>query len=446
MYLAERRAIAPAAEGSPPEPSTGATGGIRRRAPLALLALGLTSFFTDISSEMVAAALPLYLAGELGFTVAQVGVFDGFQKAASIAVRLLGGRLVDRSRRPKAVAVVGYGLSMLTRWVLVVSATIWPILLATGADRLGKGLRTPARDTLISRNTGTLGTASAFGVHRALDTAGALLGPLLVFAFLAVAPRQFATLWLLSALAAMAGLVWLVTFVPSDRPAQAPAMPDTEAERTEAERTQPVPADAATASPPLRALWTDRRSRRLLTLATVLGLGTVGDPVLFIALETTGAVSLASLPLLFAGSALVFVVLAVPIGRLADRVGAWRMYVLGHLPLLVIYAALAVARPAGGAAFAALVVGALGLYYAATDGVGVAAVVARIDDGLRGRAIAVFSSAVLLGRLIASAIFGLLWSAGGALPATAVAAGSVLIGLYAARRWSGQELNVWPRM
>ncbi len=435
MYLAERSRSATATV----EPGDATAGSPRgRRVPVALLALGLTSFFTDISSEMVAAALPLYLAGELGFTVALLGVFDGFQRAAAIAVRLLGGRLADGRRGPKQVALAGYGLSMLTRWLLVLTAALGPVLVATGLDRVGKGLRSPARDALISRNTGRLGPAAAFGVHRAFDTAGALLGPILVFAFLSIAPGRFDTVWLLSGLAAVAGLVWLAAFVPS------PTM-------------SPGAAATGPSAPTLsawRILRTDPVARSLMTVGVVLGLGAVGDPVVFIALRETGAVSLAVVPLLFAASALVFVVLAVPVGRLADRIGPTRVYVAGHLPLLAVYGALwvAAATPGGdlvrldgrGVALAAVAVGALGLHYAATDGVGVAALASRLDPGLRGRAIAAFTSMVLAGRLIASAGFGLLWTRAGATVACAVAMAVVLAGLVWARRARGLFVPTTP--
>ena len=151
--------------------------------PRTVFLLGLTSLFTDISSEMVVTILPLYLVYVGGFTPLAFGVIDGIYNGAAALVGLASGFIGDRFRRHKEVAAAGYGLSAVCK-------------LAAGhrrhravghrrdrccIDRIGKGIRTAPRDAMISLSTPERQLGAAFGVHRALDTTGAMIGPLLAF-------------------------------------------------------------------------------------------------------------------------------------------------------------------------------------------------------------------------------------------------------------------------
>ena len=147
--------------------------------------LGLTSLLTDISSEMVTSILPLYLVLTLGLTPLQFGFIDGLSQAVAAFARLGSGLLADRWRNHRAVAAAGYGLSALSRLLLLAAGGAWGLLSsAIVLDRIGKGIRTSPRDALISLSSAPERLGLAFGVHRALDTIGALLGPLLAFAIL----------------------------------------------------------------------------------------------------------------------------------------------------------------------------------------------------------------------------------------------------------------------
>jgi Major Facilitator Superfamily len=133
---------------------------------------------TDISSEMVATVLPLYLVFSLGVSPLALGAIDG---AASV-VQVFGGYLSDRLQRQKEVATFGYGLSAICKVALVVGGTtVGGIGAIVASDRIGKGIRTALRDVLISLSSTKAGLATAFGVHRAMDSAGAMLGPLIAF-------------------------------------------------------------------------------------------------------------------------------------------------------------------------------------------------------------------------------------------------------------------------
>ncbi|MGE0028688.1 MAG: MFS transporter [Thermoleophilia bacterium] len=167
--------------------------------------LGITSLLTDVSSEMVATILPLYLVFTLGFTPLQFGVVDGYQRGASALVSLGGGLVADRRRRHKEVATAGYGLSAVCKLGYVAAGTSFAALGAVVfVDRIGKGIRTAPRDALISLSSRREGLGLAFGVHRALDTTGAMLGPLAAFALLAISPEGYDAIFIVSFLVAAA--------------------------------------------------------------------------------------------------------------------------------------------------------------------------------------------------------------------------------------------------
>ena len=154
-------------------------------------ALGWTSLFTDVSSEMVASVLPLYLVLHLGMSPLAFGVVDGLYQGAAALVRVAAGILSDRWRRYKAIAVTGYALSAACRFFILLAGASWSSITAIiVADRIGKGIRTAPRDALISQRTESSQLATAFGVHRALDAAGAMFGPVVAFVLLAALPTS----------------------------------------------------------------------------------------------------------------------------------------------------------------------------------------------------------------------------------------------------------------
>ncbi|HLI55936.1 MAG TPA: MFS transporter, partial [Actinomycetota bacterium] len=181
--------------------------------------LGFTSLFTDVSSEMVNSVVPLFLAFQLGFTRFEFGVFNGaFQGLAAFTALSVAG-VADRHRRYKEIAGIGYGVSAATRIGLVAAGTSWlPVTGLLYADRGAKGIRTAPRDALISLSAlpGHLG--EAFGVHRAMDTAGALAGPLVAFGLLSLVPGAYETIFSASFWIALIGLACLILFVQNRKP------------------------------------------------------------------------------------------------------------------------------------------------------------------------------------------------------------------------------------
>ncbi|MFJ8209655.1 MFS transporter [Streptomyces sp. NPDC096033] len=402
MYVADSRgtpapAVAPETRAVAPGSSPG------RRAALAptVLALGTVSLITDVSSEMVTAVLPLYLVAGLGLTPLGFGLLDGVYNGVSALVRLTGGHLGDRLGRHKALASTGYALSALCKPLLLLAHTLPAIGAVLALDRTGKGLRTAPRDALISLAAAPEDRGRAFGVHRAMDTAGALIGPLLAFLILRGAADGYDAVFTVSACVAVLGVLVLVLFVPG-------------------RRTEPAP-DAAPVS--LRAslgLLRRRDLRRTAVCALLLGLCTVSDAFVFLLLQKATGIADRWFALLPLGTAGAFFLLAMPLGRLADRVGRRRVFLGGHLALLLAYGLLLTGAHHPALPYAVLLLH--GAFYAATDGVLMAEAAGAVPEEHRGGGLALVQTGQALARFAASLGFGAAWTVWGARPALAVAA------------------------
>lgn len=376
-----------------------------------VLVLGSTSLLTDVSAEMVAAILPAYFVLALGMSPLQFGLVDGLYQGAAAAAGLVGGLLADRLGRHRLLAACGYGLSAVCKLLLLAAGSAYAALAATIAlDRLGKGIRTAPRDALISFSTEPRHLGLAFGVHRALDTAGALLGPLVAFAILAQRPDGYDVVFVCSFFFGLLGLaVLLLLFDPRAAVRSAPA------------ETRPPGIG-------LRVLFADRRYRALLAIAFGLGVVAVPDSFLYLTIQRRAAMTTAYFPLLPVATAAAFMLLAIPAGRLSDAIGRTKVFVIGYLCLLAALAWLQLAGAEGGAALVALA--ALGAYYACTDGVLMAAAAALLPEDRRATGLGVLVTTIGLARLCASVLFGAAWDTFGletALPLFAAALAVVLL-------------------
>ncbi|MEU4357331.1 MFS transporter [Streptomyces virginiae] len=415
MYLADRSA--PAGAKTAPDRGSGRAPAV---APT-VLALGTVSLITDVSSEMVTAVLPLYLIAGLGLSPLGFGALDGVYNGVSALVQLTGGHLADRVRNHKLVAGIGYGLSALCKPLLLLAHSLGPISVVLALERTGKGLRTAPRDALISLSTPDRLQGRAFGVHRAMDTTGALLGPLAAFLILGVAVDGYDAVFGVSACVAALGVVVLMLFVPSGAGGTPPPRPRTAAAPAAPpapERPDPVRLrDAA-------ALLRLPRLRALALCAVLLGLTTVSDAFVYLLLQRRTGIDDQWFPLLPLGTAAVFLLLAVPAGALADRIGRRTVFLTGHALLLAAYGLLlwAPAWPA----LPYLVLALHGMFYAATDGVLPAAVAATVPESLRATGLALVGTGQALARFGCSLAFGGAWTLWGTGPALAAAAAGLL--------------------
>ncbi|MFB6894682.1 MFS transporter, partial [Kitasatospora sp. NPDC056327] len=417
--------------------------GAGRRVPGTVIALGAVSLVTDISSEMVTAVLPLYLVLGLGLSPLQFGFLDGLFNGATALVRLLGGRLADRGGgRHRTVAGAGYLLSALSRLgLLLAGGAAGGIAAALAADRLGKGVRTAPRDAMITLSAPPEALGRAFGVHRAMDTTGALLGPLVAFVVLWATADAYDAVFVVSFATGLLGVLVLVLFVPAGPPGLPVAAPGAGGSAVTVPRsTVPRPAaPGATASGPAapgaaapkHRVLRDPVFRRTVTAAALLGAATIGDSFLYLLLQRGLDLSPLLFPLLPLGAAACYLLLAVPAGRFADRAGRRTPFLLGHGALLAAY--LTLLAPLGPAT-AVLVLVLLGVFYAATDGVLMALAGPVLPAGGRAGGLAVLQTGQALARLVGAAGFGVAWTWWGPRPALTAAALALAAALAAAWR------------
>ncbi|SCG68736.1 MFS transporter [Micromonospora inositola] len=378
--------------------------------------LGIVSLLTDVSSEMVAAVLPVYLTAELGLGLLAYGVVDGLYQGASALVRIFGGYLGDRSNRPKWVAAAGYSLSAASRLAMLPAHGFAAVTAVVTADRLGKGLRTAPRDALIADASDPRTLGRSFGAHRTLDTIGAAAGPLVAFSLLWFVPGGYSAVFVASFAFAVLGVAVMVLFVPDRR-------------------------SRATGGLPVRRVLRELAGpglRRPLVAAGVLGLFTIGDGFVYLSLQDRDQFAASYFPLLFVGTNVAYLTFAIPLGRLADRVGRSRVFVGGHLALLVAY--LVAAAPVGGLGATVVALVLLGTFYAATDGVLAALVSRRVASDARGSGIAAAQTVVVIARFAGALAFGSLWQILGRQAALCLLAGLLLAGVVmAGRLLSGRD-------
>jgi MFS family permease len=359
--------------------------------------LGWTSFLTDISSEMVNSALPVYLVIYLHQSPLQYGAIDSvYNGFAVVLVSLAAGLIADRSKRHKEVALAGYGLSAICKVLFLAAGGAWGWLIAlTGLDRIGKGIRTAPRDAMISLNTPPNLMATAFAVHRALDAGGALLGPLIGFILLAQLPQAFDVLWVTSFLFAILGLAVLWLYVPNQKTSLfSGSFSD---ERKISRRS-------------LSVLFSSPRFAALVGCGWLLSVATANDGFIYLILQKKGGANSGFLPLFYVATSASYALLSIPAGRCADRFGRSSIFLGGYAVLGIIYILL-FSMPAIGLPALAGCLFLLGLYYAGTEGVLVAMASAAVPQEMRASGLAILATAIALGKAGSSLLFGWIWDA-----------------------------------
>lgn len=289
------------------------------RLPRTVVVLGLVSLLNDSASEMIAPLLPVLLTASLGAGPAIVGLVEGIAEATSSVLKLLSGRWADRGARPRTLIASGYGIANLVRPLIGFASTWSGVLVLRFLDRAGKGIRTAPRDALVAGAVDDSMRGRAFGVHRAMDHAGAVLGPLVASALLAagLSTRQ---VFLASVVPGIALMLLIFTSVPGSR--VAPRVHD---------------------STPLRWRALDGGVRALLVAASVLAFARVPDALLVLWAHAAGIPDV-SLPLLWAIAHVMRAIAAGVGGGFSDRVGRAPLLLAGwsaRVLLLVIVGVLA---------------------------------------------------------------------------------------------------------
>jgi MFS family permease len=375
-----------------------------------VLALGWVSFLTDVSSEMIYPLLPAFLTKTLGAGPATVGLVEGVAEATASMTKVASGAWSDRVRRRKPLVVLGYTIAAVAR-PLVAFARAWTQVLAIRfTDRVGKGIRTSPRDALLADAVAPERRGRAFGLQRAMDNAGAFVGPL-VAALLLKAAVDERRVFLLAAIPGLAAVVVLLIAVP-ERERPVTAILSAQA-RTREARREPLP----------RPFWAAVAVFGFFTLANST------DAFLLLRAQEAG-VATWQLPLFWSFFQAVKAATGVPGGAVADRVGRVPAITLGWMVYAVAYAGFAfVARPLHVWAAVAL----YAVFYGLTEGAERALVADLVPERLRGRAYGVFHGVVGIAALPASVLFGLLWSRFGARAAFLTGAAVALAAAVALR-------------
>ncbi|HEV2864215.1 MAG TPA: MFS transporter [Pyrinomonadaceae bacterium] len=384
------------------------------RLPRNVFAISLVSLLNDASSEIVYPILPLFLALALGASPFAIGLIEGGAESVSSLLKLFSGYFSDRRGRRKGLVVFGYGLAGLMR-PLLAFVTSWPqALFIRLSDRVGKGVRSAPRDAMIADAAAPEERGLAFGFHRAMDHAGAVVGPLLGFAglyLLAPDPSQptagdYRTLFLLAAVPAAAAFLVAVFAV---------------------RETGDGRARAATAAPvrfTLRGF--DSNFKRFLVILALFTLSNSSDAFLLLR-ATEAGVSKATIPLLWAALHVSKVASSIVGGDLSDRVGRKTLIVSGWLLYAAVYLGFAFVNGAAEAWALFLV---YGIYFGLVEGSEKALVADLVRPEQRGTAYGLYNLAFSVTVLPASLLMGALWSWRG--PATAFAVSALVSALTAA--------------
>jgi len=374
-------------------PANGQRVRVRQRVATIVVLLGVVSMLTDISTESVNAVLPKYLIFVVGLSPQAFGFVNGLYNGISALVRLLGGWIADRADHPKWVAFIGYFASALSRVGLLFAHSLTAISFVVTGDRLGKGLRTAPRDSLIAAASPPETLGRAYGVHRSLDSLGAALGPLIAFWILTVVLDGYRQVFMVSLCFAVVGVAVLLLIVPDLRPRR---------QLLGTLGPPPLPGRVS-----LRHL-ANARMARLLMAASLLGLVTVGDAFLYLELQLRENLANNYYALLMVGMNVSYLIVAVPLGRLADRIGRVRVFVGGHVALLACY--LFTAGPFAGPALSIGCLVMLGTYYAATDGILAALAGRAVEPAVRTSGIATAQTFQALAGFVSSLVVGAMWN------------------------------------
>jgi MFS family permease len=377
-----------------------ATTGDRRLAGIStnVWAMGVVSFLTDFSTEMIYPLLPLFLTRTLGASVGFVGILEGLAESTASVLKLFSGWLADRLGTRKPIVAAGYTLSSLSKPLVAVAGAPWQVLVIRFVDRVGKGVRTSPRDALIADSVPPAQRGRAFGLQRTMDHAGAITGPLVAAALLAALHGRLRLVFGLAAVPALLSVLVILLFVREIAPTGGPR-----------------------AAPPQLTLRPfDRRFRRYLAILLLFTLGNSSDAFLLLRAQQVGMAA-ALIPLAWVALHVVKMVTSLPAGSLSDRVGRRSLILVGWAIYAAVYLGFA-------AASHPLQIWALflvyGVYFGLTEGVEKAFVADLVPEHLRGTAYGVFNFAIGVGAFPASAIMGLLWEHFG--PAVAFTYGAAL--------------------
>jgi MFS family permease len=364
-----------------------------------IILLGLTSLLTDISSEMVYPLLPFFLTATLGASPAILGLVEGIAESTASLLKVFSGYLSDRFRRRLPLAILGYAGSVAGKILLVLAGGWGTVLAGRVVDRIGKGIRTAPRDALIAESASPGARGRAFGLHRAMDTAGAAAGVVFAYWFLSTGAGGYTQIFTWAVLPALLGVV-ILFLVREHRP--------------------PVPATLRL--PSFRWNILPRRLRVFLIIVMVFTLGNSSNTFLLLRAHAVHFTA-ADVLLLYLVYNAAYACCSYPAGHLSDLIGRRNLLLAGYLSYALVYLGFALSGDGTPQWAVWALFAAYGLYSALTEGVEKALVADLAPAEHRATAIGLHATIVGIGLLPASFIAGQLWVALG--PEAAFALGSI---------------------
>lgn len=364
--------------------------------------LGLVSLINDFSSEMIYAVMPAFLTVTLGAAPIFVGLLDGFADALASFLKIFSGWFSDRIGKRKVLAVLGYSLSVSTRFFLSLVGNFWQVFALRAVDRVGKGFRDSPRDALIAESVEKSELGKSFGYHRSMDTIGSVLGPVAAILLLPILIGDYRSLFFIGF---VFGIVAIVAFFfVRDIPRNF---------------NQPI-----RILPFSFSLGKFSREFRLYLLSIfIFGLGFM--PVALVLLQSQAVgFGLLGIPIMYFIYSLSFIVFAIPLGKLSDRVGEHKILILGFIAAIFSYSIFIFFNNQAGTILGFII---LGLYSAMTDGVG-RALASKLADGDKlATGQGFLNASVGISSLIAGVAGGGIWTFYG--PTAAFIYGIIMMGV-----------------
>ncbi|HTD22681.1 MAG TPA: MFS transporter [Terriglobales bacterium] len=376
--------------------------------------LGITSLLNDTASEMAYWILPAFLL-TLGAGPVQLGLIEGLAESSASFIKLFSGRLTDRLPRRKPLVVLGYTIANVVKPVLAIATSWWQVLIIRFADRAAKGLRGAPRDVMLAESTEKGRMGAAFGLLQAMDSAGAILGPLVAVLMLDLLHSSMRKVFWIAAIPGFLTIAVVALFARetrTGRTAEASGATYAKADSAEKKATQ-VSNSQLMPQPESQSVVLPVSFYYVLAAVTLFSLGNSSDMFLILRAQNIG-IPVAYAPLLGLAFNFVYTLVAWPAGKISDKVSKPVVAAVGYLVFAAVYLTFA-AAPSRAAIWAAMT--GYGVYYSLTDPVLRALVVETIAPEARGRALGIFFFVTSIATLLASLLTGELWKHfGAALP------------------------------
>ena len=357
-------------------------GGMRN-----VIALGLVSFFTDFSTEMVLGVLPLFIVNTLGASRALLGAIEGSSELTSYAFRMVSGSLSDKVGKRKVFIIAGYGLSTVTKPFFAASSSWIDAFVVRFVDRMGKGVRTAPRDALIADSVSESKVGKAFGMHRTIDQLGAIVGPIASFGLLQVVDIR--GIFILSLIPGAIAVLILILFV-----------------KEVVVKKSSSSAQITILSNINRVIRGNRPFVLLLVIAGIFGIGAFNFPFILLRASDLG-IAENLIPLIYATLNIAHTAIGIPSGILADKVGKEKVLIIGYTVFAISTVLMLILS--GNTLYAYILAAIFGLYLGISETVQRAVIPKYVVSELRGTAYGLYNVVIGTAFFIANVVFGYLW-------------------------------------